>query len=146
MRRIRRPARCYGSVGYAYQMGEYDMTVGQYCQFLNAVAKTDTYGLYNSYMGSDYSTIRHYPERQFAQLQLLGHGQRHPKPPTVRSSMSRGAMRPGSATGCKTTSPPGWRGSGTTETGAYTLNGDHNAELTRDDPQRRGHLFHSVGE
>ena len=29
-------------------MGEYDVTVGQYCQFLNAVAKTDTYGLYNS--------------------------------------------------------------------------------------------------
>ena len=40
----------YGSVDYTYQMGEYDVTVGQYCQFLNAVAKTDTYGLYNSYM------------------------------------------------------------------------------------------------
>ena len=24
----------YGSVGYTYQMGEYDVTVGQYCQFL----------------------------------------------------------------------------------------------------------------
>ena len=31
-------------------MGKYDVTVGQYCQFLNAVAATDTYGLYNSYM------------------------------------------------------------------------------------------------
>ena len=31
-------------------MGKYDVTVGQYCQFLNAVAKTDTYGLYNSNM------------------------------------------------------------------------------------------------
>ena len=40
----------YGSVAYVYQMGEYDVTVGQYCQFLNAVAATDTYGLYNSYM------------------------------------------------------------------------------------------------
>ena len=39
----------YGSVGYAYRMGEYDVTVGQYVQFLNAVAKTDTYGLYNGY-------------------------------------------------------------------------------------------------
>jgi formylglycine-generating enzyme required for sulfatase activity len=47
----------YGSVGYTYQMGEYDVTVGQYCQFLNAVAATDTYGLYNSYMGTDYSTV-----------------------------------------------------------------------------------------
>ena len=39
-----------GSVGYTYQMGTYDVTAAQYCQFLNAVAKTDTYGLYNSNM------------------------------------------------------------------------------------------------
>jgi formylglycine-generating enzyme required for sulfatase activity len=53
----------YGSVPYAYQMGKYDVTVGQYVQFLNAVAKTDTYGLYNSWMAvydgtqGSYSTI-----------------------------------------------------------------------------------------
>ena len=29
------------------------MTAGQYCEFLNAVAGTDTYGLYNTYMWSD---------------------------------------------------------------------------------------------
>ena len=40
----------YGSVGYTYQMGKYDVTLGQYCQFLNAVAKTDTYHLYTIYM------------------------------------------------------------------------------------------------
>ena len=39
-------------------MGKYDVTVGQYCQFLNAVAKTDTYGLYNSSMNAlDFPTI-----------------------------------------------------------------------------------------
>jgi formylglycine-generating enzyme required for sulfatase activity len=38
-------------------MGKYDVTVGQYCQFLNAVAATDTYGLYNSFMGTAYSTV-----------------------------------------------------------------------------------------
>ena len=37
----------YGAVPYTYQIGKYDVTVGQYCQFLNAVAATDTYGLYN---------------------------------------------------------------------------------------------------
>ena len=47
----------YGSVAYAYQIGEYDVTVGQYVQFLNAVAKTDTYGVYNSGMAGDYPTI-----------------------------------------------------------------------------------------
>ena len=115
----------YGAVPYVYQMGKYDVTVGQYCQFLNAVAKTDTYGLYNSGMatGIGLSDHRHCPERQFGQLQLLGHGQLQPRRPIVRSSMSPGAMRHGSATGCKTASRPGPRGSGTTETGAYTLNG-----------------------
>ena len=50
----------YGAVAYTYAMGKYDVTVGQYCQFLNAVAVTDTYGLYNSYMsngGGYYSTV-----------------------------------------------------------------------------------------
>ena len=42
----------YGSVPYVYQIGMYDVTLAQYAQFLNAVAKTDTYGLYNSYMAS----------------------------------------------------------------------------------------------
>jgi hypothetical protein len=37
----------YGSVGYTYQMGQYDVTAGQYTALLNAVAATDTYGLYN---------------------------------------------------------------------------------------------------
>jgi len=37
----------YGSVGYDYQIGKCEVTAGQYTEFLNAVAKTDTYGLYN---------------------------------------------------------------------------------------------------
>jgi len=41
----------YGDVGYAYQIGKYDVTIGQYTDFLNAVAATDTYSLYNGAMG-----------------------------------------------------------------------------------------------
>jgi len=41
-----------GAVAYTYQIGEYDVTVAQYCQFLNAVAATDPYGLYNSGYGN----------------------------------------------------------------------------------------------
>ena len=65
---------------YAYQMGEYDVTVGQYCQFLNAVAATDTYGLYNSDCLSGWQPATmptvHRPERQSGQLHLLGVVQR----------------------------------------------------------------------
>ena len=42
----------YGSVGYAYNIGKYEVTAGQYTAFLNAVAATDTYGLYNTEMDS----------------------------------------------------------------------------------------------
>ena len=43
----------YGSVGYGYQIGKYEVTAGQYAEFLNAVAADDTYGLYNALMWSD---------------------------------------------------------------------------------------------
>jgi formylglycine-generating enzyme len=37
-----------GKVDYSYKIGKYDVTAGQYCEFLNAVAKaSDPYGLYN---------------------------------------------------------------------------------------------------
>ena len=40
----------YGSVGYNYDIGKYEVTASQYTAFLNAVAAVDTYGLYNSGM------------------------------------------------------------------------------------------------
>lgn len=43
----------FGAVDYAYQMGRFDVTAGQYCAFLNAVARTDTHGLYHTYMDYD---------------------------------------------------------------------------------------------
>jgi len=44
------PDRICGSVGYNYNIGKYEVTAGQYTAFLNAVAKTDAYGLYNTKM------------------------------------------------------------------------------------------------
>lgn len=44
------PDRDCGAVGYVYDMGTYEVTAAEYCAFLNAVAKTDTYGLYNESM------------------------------------------------------------------------------------------------
>jgi len=42
--------RICGAVAYTYNIGKYEVTAGQYKEFLNAVAKTDTYGLYNTGM------------------------------------------------------------------------------------------------
>jgi formylglycine-generating enzyme len=48
-----------GAVGYTYKMGTYDVTAGQYVQFLNAVAGTDPYGLYYGPMsGAAYCNIQ----------------------------------------------------------------------------------------
>src|SRR6478752_2647066 len=44
----------YGPDGHPYYMAKYDVTVGQYVEFLNAVATTsDPYGLYDSHMVQD---------------------------------------------------------------------------------------------
>lgn len=40
----------FGSVGYVFDIGKYEVTAVQYTAFLNAVAATDTYALYNSSM------------------------------------------------------------------------------------------------
>ena len=43
----------YGSVGYTYEIGKYEVTNAQYCEFLNAVATVgDSHGLYNPKMAS----------------------------------------------------------------------------------------------
>lgn len=43
----------YGAVTHVYGIGKYEVTNSQYSAFLNAVAQTDTYGLYNTNMGVD---------------------------------------------------------------------------------------------
>jgi len=120
----------YGSVPYRYQMGKYDVTVGQYCQFLNAVAQTDTYGLCNGGMtqSSPYQT---YPTIRIAQNGSPG-GYSY----SVAGSYSQAANCPiyfpswGSAARfcnwLQNGQPTGLEGNGTTETGAYTLNGATN--------------------
>jgi formylglycine-generating enzyme required for sulfatase activity len=45
-----RDGRDLGGVPYVYQIGKFEITTGQYTEFLNAVAATDLYGLYNTGM------------------------------------------------------------------------------------------------
>ncbi len=47
----------YGGVDYVYLIGRYEVTNAQYCEFLNAVAVTDTHGLYHEHMGGGWNDI-----------------------------------------------------------------------------------------
>lgn len=42
-----------GAVDYVYRIGKYEVTYGQYLEFLNAKAKSDPTGLYDQSMGDD---------------------------------------------------------------------------------------------
>jgi formylglycine-generating enzyme len=42
--------RICGAVDYTYNIGKYEVTVGQYTAFLNSVGGVDTYGLFNTSM------------------------------------------------------------------------------------------------
>ena len=113
----------YGSVPYVYQIGKYDVTVGQYCQFLNAVAKTDPYSLYNGYIATYNSTIN-----------ITQSGSSGNYSYAVAGGYSQGANCPifgvtwgDAARFCnwlQNGQAAGAEGAGTTEAGAYTLNGD----------------------
>lgn len=45
-------SRICGSVSYYYSIGKHEVTAGQYAEFLNKVGGVDTYGLYNTGMSS----------------------------------------------------------------------------------------------
>jgi formylglycine-generating enzyme len=47
------PATGRGSVAYQYDIGKYEVTVAEYTAFLNAIAATDPYGLYSPSMATD---------------------------------------------------------------------------------------------
>ena len=42
----------YGAVAKEFRIGKYEVTIQQYTDFLNAVAATDTYSLYNTNMAT----------------------------------------------------------------------------------------------
>ena len=108
----------YGGVGYNYNIGKYDVTVGQYTSFLNAVAATDTYGLYNTSMAADLNIAgisRSGSSGSYA-YSVIGSAN-HPITYVSWGDAAR------FSNWLQNGQPTGTEGSGTTETGAYTLNG-----------------------
>ena len=45
------PTKSIGAVDHVYQIAKYEVTAGQYTEFLNAVAKDDPHLLYSTSMG-----------------------------------------------------------------------------------------------
>jgi formylglycine-generating enzyme required for sulfatase activity len=108
----------YGAVAYAYQIGKNETTISQYAEFLNAVAKTDTYGLYSSKMpsGSINGITQSGSSGSFTYAVNPGSGN---KPITHTSWFDAARFTNWMHNG----QPVGLQTLGTTEGGAYTLNG-----------------------
>ena len=121
------PDRICGAVGYAYKIGKFEVTAGQYTQFLNAVATTDTYELYR---------------REMWEVEYGCKIQRSGTPGNYAYSVAADwANRPANwvswfsaARFCNWLTngqPTGAQGSTTTEDGSYTLNGDNDPHESR---------------
>jgi formylglycine-generating enzyme len=108
----------YGAVSYPYSLGKYDVTVRQYSVFLNSVAATDTYGLWSIHMATDFPALgisRTGSSGTYAYT-VKGNGNM----PIFSATWGSAARF---ANWLQNGQPTGGEGPGTTETGAYTLNG-----------------------
>ncbi|WP_237705474.1 SUMF1/EgtB/PvdO family nonheme iron enzyme [Chthoniobacter flavus] len=109
----------FGGVSYTYAIGKYDVTLDQYAAFLNAVAQTDPYSLYNPNMATDLNSagISQTGSSGSYSYSVIGSGSR----PVAWVSWFDAArmanwMQNGQPTGQGEVA-------GSTEQGAYTLNG-----------------------
>jgi sulfatase modifying factor 1 len=107
-----------GRVNYVYSIGTYETTAGQYTAFLNAVATTDTYDLYNTAMATDPNIAG------IARVGLPGNytysvigSPNHPVTYVNWGDAARFANWMGNG------QPTGAQNAATTENGSYTLNG-----------------------
>jgi formylglycine-generating enzyme required for sulfatase activity len=96
-----------GAVGYVYQIGKYEVTNAQYSEFLNAKATDDSYELYHIGMGIN----RDGNSGNYTYSVTEGYGN---EPVAFVSWFDAARFSNWLANG---------QGSGSTETGSYTLNG-----------------------
>lgn len=110
--------KIWGGVAYDYRIGKYDVTVGQYTAFLNAVAATDTYGLYDPSMATDLNIagISQSCVAESCSYSVIG----SPNHPVTYVSWGDAARF---SNWLNNGQPTGAEGPMTTETGAYTLDG-----------------------
>ena len=115
----------YGAVAYEYQIGKYDVTIGQYTAFLNAVAATDTHDLYDLNMGTDLNIAgisRAGVSGSYAYSVMNNGGDSGNRPITYVNWSDAARFANWMANG----TPSGAQDSSTTEDGAYTMNSGGN--------------------
>lgn len=132
-------ANGFGSVDYEYRIGRYEITIEQYCAFLNQVAKSDPHGLYSERMLTEaiVAAITRLGTNGNYTYQVLdeapaGHlnagAKLKPHRPIVCVSWASAARF------CN------WlhngQGNGSTETGAYALNGVRDRRVPREKDAR----------
>ena len=119
-----------GAVAYSYQIGTYDVTIGQYAAFLNSVAKTDTYSLYNSDIAiqGNVAGIQQNGSSGSYTYGVVGSPNR---PITYVSWFDAARFANWMTNG---------QGNGSTETGAYTLNGKTSGDAVAANPGAKFHI------
>jgi formylglycine-generating enzyme required for sulfatase activity len=112
----------FGSVGYNYDIGTYEVLNWQYAGFLSAVGASDTYNLYNTSMASDArgGILRSGVAGSYT-YSLKAGSANYANMPVVFVSYYD-ALR--FANWMQNGQPSGPQGPGTTETGTYTFSGE----------------------
>ncbi len=111
-----------GGVAYEYRIGRFEITNAQYAEFLNTVTASDPNGLYNANMGTDArgGIARSGTAGSFAYSVRTNMGN---KPVNFVSFFDAARMANWLTNG---------QGTGSTEIGVYTLNGNALIAITRD--------------
>jgi formylglycine-generating enzyme required for sulfatase activity len=107
----------YGVVADPFQIGKYEVTIQQYADFLNAVAASDPYSLYSTFMASNLNIAgisRSGSSGSYTYSVMSNGGNSANRPITYVSWFDAARFANWMQNG---------QGSGSTETGAYTLVG-----------------------
>lgn len=112
----------YGAVNKTFWIGKFEVTIQQYCAFLNAVAATDTYGLYGPAMSGVLNSagiVRSGTSGGYSYSPMSNAGDSSQRPVTYVSWFDAARFANWMANG----QPVGPQDSTTTENGAYDLKG-----------------------
>lgn len=112
----------FGGVGYRFSIGRYDVTIAHYASFLNAVAKSDRFGLYDPNMGTDLNVAgiaRSGSAGSYVYTVLANGGDSSNRPIAYVTWFNAARFANWMSNG----QPEGPQAAGTTEEGAYSLHG-----------------------